>query len=452
MKVYFQMLNLTCVQPTMPDRDTVKFYLVVSSKTGSLDKMESDTEPTARALDLGDYDMAAGQILDLSNAGGSLNSKHPPVGRADWRTNAIEVSETSDVVISLSGIGYFKATLGGGGEDPDSVFGKLMDTVGMAFIKLVPYVGDVAAAAIEFAKKVANADPTKECHGPIFAFSKTYSGADLMFELIKAVSYVPLDFAPADSAHITTTGRCSAPKYAAAGILFGAKPTFETEQHSVEKSTGPEVVVEQSMTTCRSSHQAKCWVVRSDTTVTISPNTMFSQLRYVWKIGSNYTNASQLIQGQSDVDLTCNVVRYDMNNPAGPMIAGKEAIRVTCNVDAMGRLQIHCPETSGSMQFVLSCNLYRGDDKVQVYTGTIKVESEAISGNEAYQQYSDCVYGWWSNQIRQIERISETIRTIPQKVPLSEAGVKARQWQEIVKTFSTVKGQIQKLNAGQRIR
>jgi hypothetical protein len=432
--VSFELLNLSCLKAKRSDVDTVKLYLAATSETGDLDKLESNTGPTQQDIAPGEYDFHSGTTVVFADS--------PPLGRATWRSNLISISETSDVAFTVAGIGLHKAELGGG-ADPDSIAGKVAAIVRDNFVTLIPYVGKPVAALLKFAEQTANADPDKECYGPLFVFTRTYSGADLIFSLIKD-PYQYVTFQAGDSADVEVHKDCRRPAYTATVLLrSGTDVGFSFEQSDKELSRSKPIALKGAWGKCKPDHAAYYWVIGREVVYRFKPKTLFNAFRYQWQV-AGFGAATEVAEGSGDYTVRANVYRYDRET--GEQHIATEDVPLHCTVASDGSLEIRVPETAGAFDLHVSCDLAYGDDHKRVYSKSFDVETEVIDGDAAYLAYTECVRGWWRQQANQFARWAERIRYVPSLVPHHDPAGLVEKWEGMAVSVDQLVRQFEKLS------
>lgn len=404
--VSMELLDLTCQAPKKSMYDTVKLYLALASETGDLDKLESNTEPTRDSINKGPYDFEAGKTFVFADS--------PPLGRQSWKTNNVSISEDSDVVLTLVGGGLYKSELGGGGHDSDSLAYKFQAFLRDNFLKLIPYVGSAIAAVIKYGQEAAMAEPDKECNGPLFVFSRTYSGADLIFSLLKD-SYQTFSFEPQDSAPVTVHSDCRKPAYRASLLLRnGTVIRVDDSETRRPVSKSGSIVLTPTLQECKPAGKALFWVVRSESVIILKPSVAFTKLRYDWSMLS-FGDVVSVADGGGEYAFQANVSRY--NWQTGRHATATETVKLRGTVLGDGSLEIRVPETAGNFRFQVNCGLRHGDQHVHLESMSLNVTSETVDGNQEYHDYIECQRAWWARQKAIVDQFSEHLKQMPQLVP-----------------------------------
>lgn len=183
MRVSFEARQITCHATKKAGRpDAVQVMFAGASDMGQADRMESDISTITDQLERGPYELTANDELDLLTL--------LPIGRAAWRLEPLEFTESSNIVFTLAGVGLHKVELSGSNYNDLSGVQKLaMDLyikVFKAIMSKLSPVGGAIVMVMDFVQSVAATGKNEHCLGALFIFKKQYSGADLAFNLLKA--------------------------------------------------------------------------------------------------------------------------------------------------------------------------------------------------------------------------------------------------------------------------
>lgn len=406
MKVRFELVDVTCITPKKDVRDAVKLFFAVKNDAGDIDKLISDSEPTiGDPRSVGPYELSKNQTLKLFDK--------PPVGRSAWSTGPISFGDQSRLQLALTGFGLHKAEVGGG-ANPDTVFAKVLKAFITSFIGLIPTVGDGINELLEIGIAAAEAEPDKNCLGPLFIFNLEYLGSDFIIRLLQSGRSVDIEVTPEQSLSVNISDECRKPQYRARlrafllDNMFDFDQTFTFSQSLVYKSKSQEVLVESGVGACRQASPIKAWVVRQETIYKVSPIKKFNLLRHVWKIGE-----TELREGESTLSVQALVTRNNLSDPLGDYLKESENVDISCRLAPNGDLEIDCPETSGMFDLPLSCYLRSEYGEVRLFHRMVPINSEYIAGNPAYDAYANCMHMRALQHIRQLLAIKAVLWEIP---------------------------------------
>lgn len=387
--------------PLKSAADAVKILAVYVSDSGDLDKFESDSEPSLSDPTVtGPYELTSGRTLNLF--------ENPPAGRSSWVSKAMDVSDLNRIGIVLSGIGLHKATLGGG-ANPDLPFARFMSWLRGEFLELIPTIGSALEAGFDLAERIANADPDRNCLGPLFVFKRDLNGGDLILAALRANRSLEMEFSPEDSEPVNVTGTCGRPRYRARlRAILDERLEFDLGVTSSVKERSPEVTLSNVTSECAQPSPIRIWVARRETVCRLVPKTRFQALDYVFSIGDTEIRAEA-----ADLAVTLPVTRLDPANPIEEETTRDETVRVRCRVDAQGHLEIRCPPTAGNFSLPVSVALRNQNDQARVHERRVHIVTEDVEGNAAYDAYSSCMAKRAERMIREILQIKQVVWEIP---------------------------------------
>lgn len=403
-----ELLSLTCQTPKKRVIDTVKLYLAVGTGAGDVDKFESNTGPTQQDINRGPYDFHAGKTLNFSDS--------PPLGRSTWRSRNVNLSENSEVAFVLAGIGQHKAELGGGGAQAGELGFELGKKTITAFLSLVPKVGSILAELAAFGLDIAGQpDPDNECNGPLFSFNKTYSGADLIFNLVKNKSQ-SVQLQPHESAPVGLHSNCRQPAYSASLVLRnGTVIRVDRSEVRTEKGRSNPIALTDHLPACKPDRIAQFWIISSEIVLTFRPSVPFTTLGYAWRLDGVGDSSIALSDGAGQYTVRSHASHY--NQQTGISRTETVDAKLHCNVRADGVLEIRIPATEGNFRFQVSCYLRHGDQTARIDGQSYDVVTETVDGNAEYQEYIACRRAWWARQRDILHEFSEHLKKIPLEVP-----------------------------------
>lgn len=412
MRVSFEARQITCHATKKAGRpDAVQVMFAGASDMGQADRMESDISTITDQLERGPYELTANDELDLLTL--------LPIGRAAWRLEPLEFTESSNIVFTLAGVGLHKVELSGSNYNDLSGVQKLaMDLyikVFKAIMSKLSPVGGAIVMVMDFVQSVAATGKNEHCLGALFIFKKQYSGADLAFNLLKASGQtLRFELTQADSEPFEVADSCRQPSYSTSMVLrLHDKIDFSLETETVPRFKGPPMTVIGLLEQCKTSDTVQIWTVKQDTIYRYTPTVEFGELKYVWSV-----NGQPLSTTDSQITLSLPVTRY-VEGALYETTTATETVILNYDVDSRGPLRITCPSTSGNFRISVACEIHNSKGEKHPVYGTrwLDVESEVIDGNAAYHTYQECVRGFWNSVKRKFEEFNEHLKTIPAAVP-----------------------------------
>lgn len=376
--------------------DGIRVYFLVTSTAGKPELLISGREyPPPDATD--NYHFVPGKSLDLD--------QFPPVGAADWETPPIDVSPGEFATLTVIGLNEGLAFVGGGGGAAPSQTGARVAIEEFSkefYEEAMEHAPEAAAVtgqvwlAVALAlleKLIEKLNESGNCRGVAFAYSVDVSlGRLLATHLTKKTEVTKVNTSQAITPlHIATVVNrppgCGTPSYELELETVRHQAIgLKVEEGYASPRSGPPRAFEATWERCATEGEMRVWTEYFDREFTIRPTVPHYTLFHpTWHIDGVPVPASG-----GSVKLTKQV--YLAADPSPQT----RDVTIECEVESLAdaqALRIETKGIDGNFAFLVSLRYKLADVApwVTFHETDVFVDGQQLAGNEAYQQYLDCV-------------------------------------------------------------